>query len=379
MNYPAHKTCTLTTTKAAGGAPDAGQLEQINRIALDEMTGETVYVRTAYLAHNAIDRDRDVFDDVLLAEFANTLPGKGLFIKHPRGWDGDTGPGVGRWFAASVKEMALDEARLALKQPQLQWPTGTEKAKLLEASFYIPRSNKNADLIADIDAGVASDVSIGFQASDRSAIGDGNGGVVAYRLLAPGEALEGSLVWLGAQPGAHVAKHFTKASQHSEDNAMDIKELQAALDAALNENKTLKASSTTNAAKAKVFDDLEGLLGEQLLKEPETIAMLVTDGKAHRDETVDEIVKHQRTLGLVTGDDDATVAKEKAQYTDWPLAKLKAFAHKLAGSIPNGSMDGSNPNGNAGNTPERIKQPAADANHKAFTPFNNPAINTGLV
>ena len=192
--------------KTAAIATDE-DLAAINALALAEMTADDVYVRTAYLAHNGIDRDKEVFDDSLLEAFANSLPGKGLFIKHPMGYDGDSGPGIGRWFRAQVVDMSLDESRAVLKEPKLQFPPSTETAKLLEASFYIPRTEKNAGLLADIDAGIAGDLSIGFRTSDRAPITDGvSDDVIAYRLMAPGEAYEGSLVWLGAQPGARVHK-----------------------------------------------------------------------------------------------------------------------------------------------------------------------------
>lgn len=197
--------------KAANGKPSSEQLAAINVYALDELTADQVYVRTAYLAHNGIDRDNEVFDGALLRDFARSLPGKGLFVRHPGGWDGDSGPGVGRWFEARVVQMSMDEARTALGEPNLQWPDGTEQAELLEAGYYLPRSDKNTDLIVDVNAGVASYVSIGFQSSQRTDIMDANGNVIARRLHAPGEALEGSLVWLGAQPGARTVKSFERS------------------------------------------------------------------------------------------------------------------------------------------------------------------------
>lgn len=216
------------------GAPNPAQLGKINALAISTLTADQVYVRTAYLAHNAIDRDQDVFDDALLDDFARTLPGKGLFIKHPRSADGDSGPGIGRWFEARVVEMSHEEARIALREPGLTWPPGSQRAKLLETSYYIPRSPKNADFIIDIDAGVAADVSIGFRAAESTPIQDGDGRTIAYRLQAPGEALEGSLVWLGAQPGARTVKatnrNFSSAAQQQ---IQQLKDENARLKAAL--------------------------------------------------------------------------------------------------------------------------------------------------
>ncbi len=228
------KTINVHTKAATGGKATAEQLTQINKFALEEMTADDVYVRTAYLAHNGIDRDKEAFDDALLESFTASLPGKGLFVKHPMGYDGDTGPGVGRWFAAKVVSMSLDEARAALDTPNLQFPPSTQTAKLLEASYYMARTPKNAGLIADTDAGIAGDVSIGFRAADRAAIMDGEN-VIAYRLLPPGEAFEGSLVWLGAQPGARVHKSARRAGASDGDRVRELEvenaQLRKALDA----------------------------------------------------------------------------------------------------------------------------------------------------
>lgn len=199
------KNCIAAFCKSAG-SPSTEQLAAINTLALATLAAADVYVRTAYLAHNAIDRDGEVFDDAVLDDFARTLPGKGLFVRHPGGWDGDSGPGIGRWFAARVVSLPMDEARAALREPGLKFPASAQMAKLLEASFFIPRSAKNADMLVDLDAGVAGDVSIGFRAADRAGVQDASGNIVAQRILGPGEAMEGSLVWLGAQPGARVTK-----------------------------------------------------------------------------------------------------------------------------------------------------------------------------
>lgn len=197
---------TRHLTKAASATPTPAQMEAINRFTVETLAAEDVYVRTAYLAHNGIDRDRESFDPALLRDFVRTLAGKGLFIRHPGGWDGDSGPGVGRWFEAALVEMSIEEARAALREPELRFPPDAEKAILLEASFYLPRTDSNADLITGVDAGVVGDVSIGFRAATRTTLIDGDGQEIGMRLHGPGEALEGSLVWMGAQPGARITK-----------------------------------------------------------------------------------------------------------------------------------------------------------------------------
>lgn len=356
MTIHAHKIVTPAFRKEAG-AVSPEQLAVINRYALAELTAEQVYVRTAYLAHNAIDRDGEVFDDSLLDSFAVTLPGKGLFVRHPGSWDGDSGPGIGRWFSARTVTMSLDEARTALREPNLKWPPSTQVAKLLETSAYMPRSGKNADLIADVDAGVAGDVSIGFRATDRSAITDGAGNTIAMRILGPGEALEGSLVWLGAQPGARVVKNLNR-NESEQENPMtpeEIKALQAKLDA--------------QQAKVALYDAILAAIGKELAENPTALKRAVDDAKSHRDALIDGIVAAERLSGMV-GDDDKSVAEAKAQYADQPIAKLVAWKAKLDKAAPAGAaLKGGDPNATHAIHPDQRTDKGA-----VPSPLNNPAV-----
>lgn len=327
-----HKQLALSSKKSA--QPDAEQLAAINRYTLEPLAAEQLYVRTAYLAHNAIDRDHEVFDDALLTDFAATLPGKGLFIKHPASWDGDSAPGVGRWYDARVVEFPLEGARSALRQPSLTWPPATERARVLEASFYIPRTEKNAGLIADIDAGVAGDVSIGFRAADRTSVTDATGKQVASRLHGPGEALEGSLVWLGAQPGARIAK---AANTHNEEQAMTVEQVKA-----------LQADVAAAETKVKSLDDqltaLTKAVGAEFVQDPAKLAEIVAEGKTYRAELVDDVIAAKRQLGMV-GDTEDAVNRAKQFYGAMPLDMLRTEraalsksavrAPQLAGSDPN--------------------------------------------
>jgi len=224
-----HKNYAARVARKASTEPSAKELEAINAYTIAPLEAGDVYVMRAYLAHNAIDRDGEAFNQELLDDFARTLPGKGLFIRHPGGFDGDSGPGVGRWFAAKVVQMNQLEAKQLLGVPDLTWPPGVDngQAFVLEAAAYIPVAEKNAGLLADLRAGIASDVSIGFSASSRREITDGQGHPVAVELLGPGEALEGSLVWLGAQPGAATHK-AAGAALTGDAAAAEIARLKAA-------------------------------------------------------------------------------------------------------------------------------------------------------
>lgn len=319
----------------SAGTPSDEQLRLINGYALETLGADDVYVRTFVVAHNGIDRDREVIDEALLGDFAQTLPGKGLFIRHPGGWDGDSGPGEGRWFAAEVQQMSLDEARTLLREPRLQWPPDRTTASLLLADVYIVRTDDNAALLKKIDGGVVGDVSIGFRSTGRTEINNADGERVARRLHSPGEALEASLVWLGAQPGARAQKG-ANPDDDSEDNAVtpeQIKALQDQQKADQTRISDLEAKAAAGAAAVKTLTDLTAALGAEhkaLADNPANLAELAIAGKAYRERLIDDITAAERAKGLVTGDDDAAVASHKALYANADLAVLESRAKAVA-------------------------------------------------
>ncbi|WP_159426132.1 hypothetical protein, partial [Salmonella enterica] len=145
------------------------------------------------------------------------IAGKGVYIKHPNSWDGDSGPAEGRVFAAAVDTMPIEQARFLLKAPSLAWPPDRTEAMVLRVTAYLVRTPENTGLLLKMDAGIAGGVSVGFAAAGGEQIHDGDGRELeARRWKGPGEALEMSLVWLGAQPGARAIKQAPR----SEDEDM---------------------------------------------------------------------------------------------------------------------------------------------------------------
>ncbi|WP_337052478.1 hypothetical protein [Pseudoxanthomonas sp. USHLN014] len=333
-----HKTLHLQVKSA--GAPTEDQLSAIRTYTLADIPAEKLYVRTFALAHNAIDRDDEAFDDALLADFARTLPSKGLFIRHPTGWDGDSGPGKGRWFAAELQHMTQDAARTLLRAPDLVWPPGITTATILMASAYLVRTAGNSDLLDEIDAGIVSDVSIGFTAKSGGPLIDEEGREMrARRITSPGEALEGSLVWLGAQPGARAIKG---AKPTPEEKTMTLEEELAAEKA---KNKDLQ-KQLDESAPQKVIVGLRTAFGDNahLLDKPEALASDIKAIKAYREDLIDTIVAGERHLGLC-GDDEEAVKTAKAIYAGDTTERLQRLAKHYAARVPAGSrMPASDPN-----------------------------------
>jgi len=312
-------------------------LALINTYALIDLTAENIYVRSMYLAHSAIDRDKDSISKELIKDLVATLPGKGFFVKHPSGWDGDSGPGEGLFYKAALVEMSQAEARVALGDESLQWISEDESAYLLEASFYLVRTEGNQDLIKKIDGGVARYVSLGFRADNYNAIYDDNHKVIAWQLLSPGVAYEGSLVWLGAQPGAQIK------SLEGED--MDLKQKVAELEARLE-----STQASTNE-----YTNLKAVLGGRV-DDPAQLLADVEAGEAFRKSLIDDLIKEDRLSGAL-GDDEASVEQFKSFYSGQPLAMLKSqLAAKQKSASPNN--DGADYSGVLGGGEPNQQQPA---------------------
>lgn len=345
------RTKQLALRMKAAGAPDEAQLAAIREYTLADIPAEQLVVREFVLAHNAIDRDGEVFDEALLRDFAGTLVGKGVYVKHPNGWDGDSGPAEGRVFSASVESMPIEQARFLLKAPTLAWPPDRSEAVILRASAYFVRTADNAGLLLKLDAGIAGDVSIGFMASGREAIRDADGRELeARRLKAPGEALEMSLVWLGAQPGARAVKQAPR----NEDEDMKIEEQLAAEQA---EVKRLKPLAEVGEKATAKLDALKGALGDDaaLADDAVGLAVLAKAGKAYRDSLVDGLVAADRAAGIV-GDTAEAVSEATAAYASMPITALKNLSARL------GIKDGG-----AGITPSEPNpsKPGGDGGEKA--------------
>jgi hypothetical protein len=330
----AARTKSLSVRIKSAGDPSEAQLALIRQYTLADMAADQLYVRTFAIAHNAIDRDREAFDEALLADFARTLPGKGLFVKHPNDWaNSDRGaPGEGRWFDAHLERMSLDEARKLLREPELKFPPGAQTAVLLMADGYMARTAGNADLLLKIDAGVVGDVSIGFTAKDYERITDEHGNELnAYRLLGPGEALEASLVWLGAQPGARAIKG---ASIPDEDDNVETNQKLAAAE---QKATTLQTQLDEATPSHNLVIGLRKALGDNahLVDKPEVLSDQVKAAGEFRKSLVDDIVAAERQLG-VCGDSDEAVKAAEAIYAGYDTPKLQQLHKHYAERTPKG-------------------------------------------
>ena len=181
---------------AAVGVPDAQQLQKINALAKGTLTAEQVYVFSVRLCDDQVDRDFERFDTEALPVLAKLFVGKSGIVDH-------------KWSAGSQLARIFDTEILT-----------EDGVTGIKAWAYIRRGGAGDEWIADIEAGIKKEVSVGC-AMGRSvcSICGGDYGSCGHRkgeyydgqlccaiLRDPVDAYEFSFVAVPAQREAGVLK-----------------------------------------------------------------------------------------------------------------------------------------------------------------------------
>ncbi len=119
------------------GMPTAAQLAAINAQAKGAMTAEQVYVFSLRLCDDQVDRDFERFDTQSLPELAKLFLGKTGVVDHK--WSSDAQ--VARIFETEVVR--------------------EDRVSYIKAWAYIRRGGNAGEVIADIEAGIKKEVSVG--------------------------------------------------------------------------------------------------------------------------------------------------------------------------------------------------------------------------
>ena len=119
------------------GMPTAVQLEAINAQAKAQLTAEQVYVFSLRLCDDQVDRDNERFDTAALSALAKLFLGKTGIVDHK--WSSDNQ--VARIFETQVVK--------------------EDGVSFIKAWAYIRRGGNNEEIIADIEAGIKKEVSVG--------------------------------------------------------------------------------------------------------------------------------------------------------------------------------------------------------------------------
>ena len=125
------------TNVMSSGKPTAAQLEAINAQAKGTLTEDQVYVFSLRLCDDRVDRDYERFDTAALPELAKMFIGKTGIADHRWSTEGQ----VARIFETQVVR--------------------EEAVSFLKAWAYIRRGGNADTVIADIEAGIKKEVSIG--------------------------------------------------------------------------------------------------------------------------------------------------------------------------------------------------------------------------
>lgn len=192
--------------------PAAEELAYINRFAKTKLTADDVYVFSVRLCDNEVDRDFERFDEAALEKLGELFVGKSGLFDHRWSAEGQTA----RIYRT---ELVREQAAVTQAGDSYCW---------LKAWAYMLRTEKNRDLIAEIEGGIKKEVSVGCSVARSvcSVCGAQSGAcqhikgqrygetLCYFQLMDPTDAYEWSFVAVPAQRQAGVVKRFGPENAH---------------------------------------------------------------------------------------------------------------------------------------------------------------------
>lgn len=187
-----------------GGVPGESDLKLIHALSRRDLKAEEVYTFCVRLCDNEVDRDFERFTGETLEELAALFVGKSGIFDH-------------QW---SAKEQTARIYRTELVREEGAVTMAGEPYRYLKGYAYMLRSEKNRDLIEEIEAGIKKEVSVGC-AVERSVCSICGGDIATCGhvkgreysgkrcwadLVGAKDAFEWSFVAVPAQPRAGVMK-----------------------------------------------------------------------------------------------------------------------------------------------------------------------------
>ncbi len=202
----------------------ADDLKKINRFTVRELAADEVYSFNVILCDNDIDRDGERFSDEALLQLAELFVGvTGIFDHDPK----------------SSNQSARIYHAECVAIPGRKTVMGGDY-RCVKARAYMPLTEKNADLIADINAGIKKEVSVSCAVGSFTCSicgsdmrydpcshtkGESYGGKLCHCVLSDiKDAYEWSFVAVPAQVNAGVTKSYTKEIETMENCIKAIKD-----------------------------------------------------------------------------------------------------------------------------------------------------------
>ncbi len=317
-------------------------LDKVNAYAIEPLTADDIFIGKQLLAHNGIDRDTERFPESVLDDFAATLPGKSALYFHDR----HSKLPLGLYFDAKAEEMTAEQFK-ALTGSDIKLPTPETPVKTLWAWWYAVKTDDIDSVLKNIKGGTYRHWSIGFNAASLVTIKDEPNGPVKYwEYVGPAEALEGSLVWLGAQPGATSQK----SAGHNPDHPSDNKEKNTMKTLLMFLGAYLSKSFADDTTEDQVLEVVKSTLKSrddkitELTGQVDSLKADAELGKKYLDSQAAEYARLKALLGECKEDEDSKKAMTtfaKSMGMDFLSIELKNLEARVAERYPQGQIKGS--------------------------------------
>lgn len=231
---------------------DNKELDLINRYTKRKFSADEVYTFSVVLCDNEIDRDFECFDGDSLEKLAEMYVGKSGILDHNPTAENQTA----RIYDCRVE--AVDGKLTSYGEPY----------KRVIAKAYMPISEKNSDIILELDSGIKKEVSVGCSMGKsvcsvcgsefRSCShikGKNYGGNLCYAVLSePKDAYEWSFVAVPAQRAAGVIKAFNGFMKGENEMEDVFKKLGSSDDVVLSKDEVTELVKEIDVLKAKARD-----------------------------------------------------------------------------------------------------------------------------
>ena len=240
--------------KSADSNISAEDLALINKYTRRELNSDELYVFSVVLCDNDIDRDFERFTVESLFSLEKLFVGKTGIFDHNASAKHQTA----RIFECKVESVDGQKTR-----------TGDDYFRLV-ARAYIPKSEKNSDIILSLDSGITKEVSVGCAvkqtlcsicgcdihspACHHTKGSEYNGELCYGELSGVYDAYEFSFVAIPAQKNAGVIKAFS----HNKKENCNMKDLLSAL----REGKELSLKSHQCMGLSEYIKELESLASD---------------------------------------------------------------------------------------------------------------------